>query len=350
MIHINNTLTLKKSKTKQSTIKILLSYFLSFIVFGLIILLVANPAKYTKSITSGFLLFANAVFPGLFPFLVLTKLLSSFNIIDKIASYFSKITKKVFKISGIASFVFILSALCGYPMGAKMTADLHQSNKISDEEAPYIFMLSSVSGPMFIIGAIGSAMLNNAKAGLIIYIAHIVSALICAYIFCNNKKRKLVLKQQTNKLPISQININYGQALSDSVYSATQTIIVVGAYITIFFMLIDMLIGTHILSPLEFVFKQLFLFFGINPNVSHGTACAVVEMTRGASEIAKFGTNAITVSLICAIVSFGGFSIIAQSLALGKKSKPKTATFIFYKLCHAIIAFLLCLVFCKILL
>ena len=194
MIHVNNTLTLKKSKTKQSIIATLFSYFISFLIFGAIILLIARPAKYTSSITRGFMLFANAVFPGLFPFLVLTKLLSAFNIIDKIATKFSRITKKIFKVSGIASFVFILSALCGYPMGAKMSQDLLNSNKITKEEAPYIFLLSSVSGPMFIVGAVGSGMLNSPACGLIIYASHIVAGIICSIIFCNNKKRIKNLK------------------------------------------------------------------------------------------------------------------------------------------------------------
>ena len=109
-----------------------------------------------------------------------------------------------------------------------------------------------------------------------------------------------------------------------------------------------MLIGTKILSPLILLFKSLFSVFGISTSYAHGTACAIVEMTRGASELAIFGANKISISLICSIVSFGGLSIIAQSLALGENAKPKTHVFIFYKICHAIIAFMVCLALCKI--
>ena len=347
MMHFNNTLTIKKSKTNKQVINIIFSYFFSFIIFACIILLVSNPQKYTSSITSGFLLFANAVFPGLFPFLVLTKILSSLGAIDKIANKLSKLTSRFFKVSGIASYVFLISSLCGYPMGAKTTEDLLSSGKITNEEAPYIFMLSSVSGPMFIIGAIGSGMLKNTKAGLIVYMAHIIAGLICGFIFCNNKKRKNILKNVKN-IQKTDINANFCSLLGNSVYSGIQTILVVGAYITIFFMLIDMLIGTKILTPITFIITKLFSVFGINGTFAAGVASGLVEITRGASEIAKIEINAISVSLICAIISFGGFSIIAQSLALGKQAKPKPHIFVFYKFCHAIISFFICLALFKI--
>ncbi|MBQ7579072.1 MAG: hypothetical protein IJT25_00875 [Clostridia bacterium] len=353
MTYYNNTLTFKKSKTKHEFIKILLTYIFSFIVFGAIILLITNPTKYTLSITSGFLLFANCVFPGLFPFLILTKLLTSLNVIDKLSLKLSKITQKLFKVSGVASFVFIISCLCGYPMGARVTEDLLNGKKINNEEAPYIFLLSSVSGPMFIIGAIGSGMLKNHIAGVLIYFAHIISAIICALIFCNNRKRRkqllnLKLQNKNNKPSLSGSEISYDKLLGNSIYSSIETIIVVGAYITIFFMLIDMLIGTKILSPITFIFAKLFSTFSINPNFATAISSGLVEMTRGASELSNFGTNPIIVSLICFLVSFSGLSIIAQSLALAKNSKPSFLKFILYKLCHACLSFILCLILCKI--
>lgn len=347
MMHFYNTLTIKKSKTNKQIIKTIFSYFISLTIFCCIALLIANPKKYTLSITNGFLLFANAVFPGLFPFLILTKMLTSFNAIDKIAEKFSRLTTRVFKISGIASFVFLISALCGYPMGAKTTEDLLTANKISKEEAPYIFMLSSVSGPMFIIGAIGSGMLASVRAGIIIYIAHIVAAILCSTIFCNNKKRKTILKNVKNQQIINKNN-SFGDILSNSVYSSIQTILIVGAYITMFFMFIDMLIGAKILSPITLFFKQILSILSINPNLASGLSSGLIEITRGSIEISKFGINPFTISFICLIVSFGGFSIITQSLTLAKNAKPNTFLFIFYKFCHAIVSFCICFGLCKI--
>ena len=167
MNQINNTLNLSKSKTKNKPKFDFLSLFLSFVILMVMILILTNPKKFSASTIDGFLLFANCVFPGLFPFLILTKMLTDLNCVKKFSHTFKKPMEKLFKVNGITSYVFLMAAMCGYPMGAKLIADIFDSNIYSEEEAKRAITFCSVSGPIFTIGAVGANMLGSLTAGLI---------------------------------------------------------------------------------------------------------------------------------------------------------------------------------------
>ncbi|MBQ7453397.1 MAG: hypothetical protein IJS68_03975 [Clostridia bacterium] len=325
------------------SLKKLLPYFLSSIILAIILLLITNPQKYTSSVISGFLLFANCVFPGLFPFLILTKILTDLKVANRLSARLQNPMQKVFKIPGIACYIFLMAALCGYPIGAKITADLEQNGIINKSQTMKVLSLCAVSGPMFTIGAIGSAMFGSVKIGAIIYLAHILSSLLFGFIYCNLKSKDFSQnppQQTTNYI------VNYDTLLSNSVYGAISSILIVGGYITIFFMLIEMVSATHILFPLEAFFKAIFGILKINQNLAQPFCHGLLEITRGINEISKFSTTPITISLSAGLVSFSGLSIILQSLAFAGKSGLKFGGFILQKFFNAIITILICYALC----
>lgn len=400
MFNINNNLINRKSKTNKIKLKNFLPILLSILVLTIIIILISNPTKYNESVKTGFMLFANCVFPGLFPFLILTKILTDLGFVKKLSKAFSKLTNKLFHVSGISSYIFIMSALCGYPMGAKLTADLIKSNVINKEESQKILSFCSVSGPVFTLGTVGVSMFGSFKIGIIIFISHLVASLLNGLIYCNTYKLKSVLKRKklfsTKLKPLLNNNVinsnqtlstlnnciitkktlnttklneikqnedlkpmcnptkceankvDYDKLLGNSVYNAISTILMVGAYITVFFMLIDMVLATHILLPLEQFLNLVLIKLGAPANLSNGILCGIIEMTRGCSELAKLGNS--TWQVVCAsgLLSFSGISIIVQSLTLLSGTGIKAYKYIFQKIMHAVLTMLVCFLICKI--
>ena len=342
------TIPLKKSQTKKDCKKFLTPIILSVAIIFAIIVILCNPKKYSESIINGFLLFANAVFPGLFPFLILTKILTELGLVKKISMLFSKLTLKLFKVPGIAAYVFLMAALCGYPMGAKLVADLHEKKIITTFDAQKILSFSSVCGPIFTIGTIGAAMLNYNLAGAVIFISHLISALICGLILCNKKNNDAkarnnfkLLKNEEAKLSHNNFNseIKYDSIIAESVYSSISTILIVGAYITVFFMFIEVLISLGILNPIILLCENLFRLIKINPNFSRGFVCGLIEMTRGTDMISKAGSLSCTsIALCCGVVSFGGLSINMQCLSLAHKTNINAKKYILAKLLHMVIS------------
>ena len=341
----NNTLIFSKSKTKNKPKFDFLSLFLSFVIFSVMILILTNPKKFSASTINGFLLFANCVFPGLFPFLILTKMLTDLKSVKTISKALNKPMEKLFKVNGITSYVFMMSAMCGYPMGAKLIADLFDSNVYSSEEAKRAISFCSVSGPIFTIGAVGANMLGSLTAGLIIYVSHIASSLVCGLIFCNLSKSKLTFK--TVKKDDS--HVNYDLLISNSVSSAISTILTVGALVTIFFVITDCLILTNLIKPMITFVSKILSFFKINPEYSEGLICGLIEITRGAKLISSVAPlNNVSIILCSGIISFGGLSIGIQCLTLASKCKIKASYYFFVKTIHFILSIILCSILCLI--
>ena len=121
-------------------------------------------------------------------------------------------------------------------MGAKLTADLYQNRVIKKSDAFKMTSFCSTSGPMFIIGAVGSGMLLSAKAGYIIFIAHVIGALLNGLLYRNIKLKNDTTNQET--LFAAENKFDISQTVTDSALS----IICVGTIITIFFILIEKVI------------------------------------------------------------------------------------------------------------
>ena len=70
-----------------------------------------------------------------------------------------------------------MSILSGYPVGSRIVADLYSNGSLGRAEAERLSYLCSTSGPMFILGSVGSAMFGDGKAGAILFASHLFGVL-----------------------------------------------------------------------------------------------------------------------------------------------------------------------------
>jgi len=307
-------------------------------IFAIMLLLLSNPKKYNQSVLDGISLFATCVLPGLFPFMILTKLLTSIGAVQKMSKLLNKPTQALFGTSGIASYVFLMSAISGYPIGAKIIADLYTSQTISQHDAKKMSVFCTTSGPIFIIGTLGAIMFGSVKIGIIIYASHILSSIMCGIILRGNTKNNT---QSGPIAPTQKIDNIISSTIADSV----QNVLIVGAYITIFFLLADILFQTGLIAVASYPFKLLFDAIHM-PNMSNGFAFGLLEVTRGVKMLSA-QANIWSVCLSAFLVSISGLSIIMQSMNYLSKCKIKARYFIFSKCVHAILTFVVCFALCK---
>ena len=175
--------------------KINKNVILIFIILILLIAIVVNPAVYITSCLNGLVVWATVVLPALLPFMFFTKTLTELGVADILATKF-KLFPKIFKVPSVAIYVFILSILSGYPVGAKIVADLYENGSITKEEAYKITTFTSNSGPMFILGSVGIGMLASKKLGIIILISHILGALINGLLYRNHKEKNIEINKK----------------------------------------------------------------------------------------------------------------------------------------------------------
>ena len=156
------------------------------IMLGLILAsvgLVAFPVPSVEAGRSGVKLCLEVIIPSLFPFFVLASLAVSLGITERLGKFISPLLKPLFGVSGNGAGVLLLGLVGGYPVGARGVTELYRNGRISKDGAERMLAFSNNSGPAFIFGVVGSGVFRSAKAGLVLYIIHIVSAMLVSAFF-----------------------------------------------------------------------------------------------------------------------------------------------------------------------
>ena len=133
-------------------------------------------------------LWLTKVFPSLFPFMVACGLLLRMGTAERMGKFLSPIMKPIFGLNGIAAFPFFLGILAGYPMGAKITAQLYESKQITLEEAQHILVFSNNPGPLFLIGTIGAGFFGMPFFGYLLLLSSLLGAVLTGFLWRSHKK------------------------------------------------------------------------------------------------------------------------------------------------------------------
>ncbi len=268
------------------------SFFIYFILFAMILIALNSP-KILSCVRDSLALCFATVIPSLFPFMVLSSLFvnladgNSFRITGAIA-------KRLLGIRPAATTAFICGLICGYPIGAKCACELYRTKKISASEAESLIAYSNNSGPLFVIGAAGVGIFGSLKAGVLLYIIQIFSALTSA----------MLLKRHTC-YPVMRATAQKSNAkdFTDCVCMAVMNVLNVCGFI-VFFAVINVL-----LEPV----------LSIMPDFVSCICSCILEITNG---ISKIGVQSYPIHIKLAMASFAlgwsGFSVHMQVKSLIK--------------------------------
>ncbi len=314
-----------KLSLKKENVKELL--FFTLLVFAAIAVSVDKNSQ--NAVKDGIFLWAAAVLPALFPYLVITSLVSSLKITGKIAAALSPFTEKAWGVNGNCGYALFISLMSGYPVGAKCVSDLKIKGLTGDAESVRAAALCSSSSPVFLIGSVGNLTFNSPLFGLLLFITHIISVFSVGFFFSFYKRKERPVKATPAPRGGSD-NVFY-----ESVYQAVISILVVGGIITVFYLFTEILSGLGVINAVAKVFGLI----SDDPAVCYGLTNGLFECTKGLKILAGGGISLFTLPVAAAICGFGGLSVIMQSVAYLKKAQIKTAPFLLSKTLAAVINF-----------
>ena len=127
------------------------NHFFQFFLILCFFVMLSFPSEVFEGAKSGLLLWFLTVLPTLFPFLLISRLLLDSCACSLLNKLLAPVISRLFGISAQGSFAFIVGFLCGYPMGAKITADLFHARQISKAEASYLLSFCNNTSPAFLI-------------------------------------------------------------------------------------------------------------------------------------------------------------------------------------------------------
>lgn len=301
---------MKKSYFKSFLKKIL---FL-FIIIGIIL----SPENAYKSALEGLNLWYNAVCPALLPFFICLEVLIKLGVINIVGIFLKPITQFLFNIPGEGAFAFIMSIASGYPVGAKVVADLRKKEICTQNECQRMISLCSTSGPLFIMGAVSVGILKNPALAPILLLSHYCSAITIGFIMRYYKKEKNKIKIYYNETLSELFKRDnkiepLGQILVESVINSIDLILMIGGYIIFFSVISGIIKQINIINSITNLFSLIPLGFKLSSDVLSVFIIGILEVTNGIKECVTLNsTYLLKVAMVSFFIGFGGLSINAQ--------------------------------------
>ncbi len=291
-------------------------------------MLILPKAVFTGA-SKGLLLWFQTILPTLFPFLLISNLLLISGSIHYLTSAFAKPCQTFLSVSSAGCFSVVTGFLCGYPMGAKITADLKTQGYITYQEAQYLLSFCNNTSPIFIMNYIVFQTLQDDEL-----LVPTLTILLCSPLLVSLITRRIYKTEKNKAIPQTTRNFsNNTTDISDQTSDFTfrqldfcimdsfETLVKVGGYIIIFSVFLSIAASL----PLSFAGSRFLLPF--------------LEMTNG---IAMLGADPLPIQikypLILGLSSFGGLCSIMQTQSMIQKADLPILPYITEKLAAALTA------------
>jgi len=326
--------------------------FLPIVVAALNILIIFYPRESLAAARDALLLWALNVLPGIFPFVVGANVLMAIGGAAFFGELLSPVMKAVFKVPGIGGFALAIGLVSGYPVGTKVVCEMRLGSEISKTEAQRLVAFTSNAGPLFILGAVGAGMFGSSHLGYFLLAAHYMGALAVGLImrFYRHRSEKSYKNSEDRQFPLHirayrsleltrrRDGRGFGLILAHSILNSIETMLLIGGFIVLFSVISVILELSGLFAVLSAVIAPILGFFGISEALHSGVFVGLVEMTNGVNILSHHGISSQTIALTAAIISFGGLSILFQSINFISKTDISTSIFVICKLTHGVFA------------
>lgn len=328
---------------------------LPFIFVLIAICLVIFSKSNLTATKNGLALWATCVVPSLFPFFVITNLLSHTKVVHLLGKLFDKFMRPIFNVPGIGSFPFIMGLISGYPMGAKIVADFRKDGLISKDEGERLLAFTNNSGPLFIISSVGISLFGDTTTGFLLLGTHILSCITVGIILAkfsknheNYKHSYLKKTYDNNKFTKKNISTNsntvtlknLGEVLGNSINNSISTLLMIGGFVVIFSVIISILNSSNAIYFLGKLFNPILSIFGFDLSFAKPVFSGIIELTNGVSLVSNVHIKEISQNVVLSafLLGFGGFSVLLQVFSIVSKTDLSMKKYFTGKLLQGIFA------------
>ncbi len=323
---------------KTLNINILITIICSLIILQIIL----APNICIKYTISGAKLFFNAVFPSLFPFLVVINVIISYDGIHIYSKLLGNVICKPLKLTKECSFALLISVLCGYPLGARYTCDLLEKNLIDLETCKRLLNIASNSSPLFIVGSVGASMMLSPKIGYILLLSNLLSCIFMGFIIPSKNSLYRVKNKSSNSMKITASPINIGITFKNSIEDSLKNSFNIGGFIVVFSVITGIIKDNALFN---IVINKLSLIIGCSSNFIEGLLLGILEVTNGCYLISSSNSNLfVKLPILSFLIAFSGLSIISQVYSYTYKFDISMSKYVLRKFIQGIISSLLTII------
>lgn len=261
---------------------------------------VIESARYALSLC------AELIVPSLLPFFIASSLLNDLGVPFYIGKLLAPFARRVWGVSGCGASAFAVGVCGGYPLGARYVAELYASDAVGKEEAERLLGFCNNSGPSFIIGAVGVGLFASAKAGLILYATHILSAALTGVILRRGAGAPDSEAPESADKP-------FAPALVDAVSGALAATLTVCGFVICFCILNGLL---DRLGLFDFAASLLPEENAGGRQIVRALICSVTELGGGIGAMRGLEPGCASLAAAAFMVGWGGLSVHFQTMAV----------------------------------
>lgn len=301
-------------------------YLLLFL--PLLLFLFLFPKESLQASGQGVDLWFHTVLPTLLPFIILSNILVRSGFILPLLARLNPLWNRLLGISSGGAYAWILGLLCGYPMGARLTANLCRDGEISREEGIFLLCFCNNASPMFLSGFLVLQKFQSASLMLPVCLVYYGASFITMFIFRIRCRRFKVHSQAPAKKETSH-PLSLGELMDVSIMDGFDVIARLGGYIILFTIYSSML--AKLCKPVPFL---------------HPVLAMLLEITTGTGTVlASAWSGKLKFAFILAGIAFGGLSTVAQTSSMIRGSVLSAAAYVKAKLLQGLVTFLAAWVF-----
>ncbi|MBQ9685485.1 MAG: sporulation protein [Oscillospiraceae bacterium] len=313
----------RRQKTKQGIALVL--------ALGLLAALLLTAGEAADACRKALVVCGRLIIPSLFPFFVLSSLLNSLGLPGILGKALAPFAMRLYGVSGAGASALLIGLTGGYPAGAGYIADMERNGAISRSEGERLLAFCNNAGPAFIIGTVGVGVFQSTRAGLLLYVVLIVSALLTGLFFRN---RSYV----TELAPVQLDSADSAAALSEAVRRSVGAVLNVCGFVLCFSVLLAVLDARGFISLLcGFLSAKL----GWELHAVHALTTGLFELGSGAGAMQGLPLAPETLALAAFLLGWGGISVYFQTQSVLAGSKLKGTLHITGRLLCASIAAML---------
>lgn len=288
-------------------------YIYTFFAFLLTFIILSFPAACLSFSLNGLNLWFERMIPTLFPFMVLSGIIIRMNLTSSFVKVLKPLIGRLFRLNDSCIYGIVIGFLCGFPMGAHVTAQLYTQKQINKKEASLLLAFCNNIGPVYFL----SFVIPTLKlTGTVPYLFAMYGLPFFYGIFLRYTiYRKCITVQNHTTLSSSPISLL--SALDESIFNSLFSIAKLGGYM-IFFNLL-------------FIFPVLVL--DLLPLSAHlsatltGSIGCLLEITGGIGML----KNKAPLWVLC-ILPFGGLSCIVQTYSMIKDTDLSITEYVMHKM------------------
>lgn len=316
------------------------------------VLMLAFPDVSFKASLAGLKLWFDIVLPALLPFFAMADILMGLGVVHFMGALLEPLMRPAFRIPGAGAFAVAMGLAGGYPIGARITAELHRKGLCSLVEAERLLAFANTADPLFIVGAVAVGMFGAPEIGTALLAAHYLGAVVVGVgmrfygvgkpatppqVKGGESGFRGYLRRAVNELDRARQadGRTFGQLFGDTIRETFAAMLFIGGCIMMFAVLSAILEAAGIMDYLTVPLQRALSIVGVDPDLTMPLIQGFFETTLGSQSAsaaaAPLAQRAAAASLV---IGWSGLSVHSQVSAMILGTKIRMGPYMLARMVH----------------